>query len=802
MTVDVRSAAGRLVSDELVVVPVRHHSPASARAVAQAFDQRRPSRVLIEGPRGSTHLLPLLSHPDARFPLAIYTFARFGAAAAGELAPVAGAYYPFCDHSPELAAARMAHDRAVPVDFIDLDLADQTVLADHSPGPDPGAVSLLDEHHLEHSRRLQRLAGQLGCRDQEELWELLFESDAVEPDLPEYVARMSAYCLLARRDRTPDDLALDGTSAREAEMTWHVAQALSARAAGDGPVLVVLGGFHAVALPDLLAAPPPRPTVELGAVEAGTALIRYADDRLDALNGYAAGMTSPGWHHRIWADRQRGLGPAEARTAAALTCLLDLAATLREQRHPVATPSLVSTHQQLLLLAGLRRRPGPLRNDLVDAVTSCLVQGDADVEGARVLGILREVLRGDRVGRVPPGAGTPPLVGDTLDRLRKRRLSVDDGEPRTLNLDLYRRGEHRVTSRILHGLELLGVPFARKEAGPDFVRGTGLARLQERWSYAWTPASEGALVEASRWGSVLPEAVATAYEHRLAAVTADEAAVPVVLATSLLAQAAVLGLHERAQQAVSVVEDALGREAGFDAVTRATSHLALLWEGREPLEAQRLAGLATLVRTAYDRAIFLGRELQGEECEPEEAAGALSRLRELLASGDSGLDPEPFWEMVERLRTTHDRALVRGAAAGLAYAAGRLGGPALAGDVVGHLTGPVSAEEAVGYVRGLLMTAREAVWQESGVVPALDGLLTGWDEDTFVARLPDLRLAFADLTPRETDRVAALVAGLRGTRLGRLFRRDVDQGQVARHLAASQSAAAALRDDGLGEWAS
>jgi len=36
---------------------------------------------------------------------------------------------------------------------------------------------------------------------------------------------MTAYCLLARRDRTEADLDREGTRQREAEMAWHVAAA-------------------------------------------------------------------------------------------------------------------------------------------------------------------------------------------------------------------------------------------------------------------------------------------------------------------------------------------------------------------------------------------------------------------------------------------------------------------------------------------------------------------------------------------------------------------------------------------------
>jgi hypothetical protein len=93
------------------------------------------------------------------------------------------------------------------------------------------------------------------------------------------------------------------------------------------------------------------------------------------------------------------------------------------------------------------------------------------------------------------------------------------------------------------------------------------------------------------------------------------------------------------------------------------------------------------------------------------------------------------------------------------------------------------------------------VWQASGLVEELDRRLAGWAEPTFLRALPDLRLAFASLTPRETDRVAEIVAALHGGERPDVgVRHDVDERTVAANLALSQLVAEAVERDGLGAW--
>lgn len=796
----VRALAGELVTDELVVLPVRHHSPACALQVRQAIAERQPSVVLVEGPRDFTGLIPLLTHEAAQMPLAVYSYARHGA---GEEQARWAGYYPFCDYSPELVALRDATKQGIPARFIDLTLAEQH-LATRELKEELTPESLLDERHYRHSAALRLLAERLGCRDDEDLWELLFEAEAGHLTTIEQVERVAAYCSLARADYSADDLAADGTTASEAEMVWHIREALAERSPGDGPVIVVLGGFHAIALPALLADPPARPSFKPGGITEDSALIRFSFERLERLNGYAAGMTSPAWHQQLWERLTGAPTDEEPRTAALLSALLDISRDLRvDQQLPLSVASVAAAFEQALQLAALRDHPAPLRSDLLDAVTSCFVKGAADVEGLRISAACRRSLTGDAIGTLPPGTGTPPLVQDVFDRLHRQRLKVDSPARQTTSLDIYRSPAHRETSRVLHGLSLLGVPFALKVAGPDFVRGSGLGRLHERWEYKWSPLTEGALVEASVFGSTLPAAVLAKFsgvvaDHRESSQRSDA-----LVAVSLLSQACVLGLQTQVPATLDLVEATIAEDASFTNVATATARLALLWEAREPLEARLVDELPALLRTAYGRVIYLGRELQGGRAgESMEIVKALVTLRELLAAQTGAqLDGELYWQLIARIHGEYDVPVVRGAATGLLYSAGRLDSAELAGQVAGHLAGGVAPADAVGFLTGLLATAREAAWQESELLAGLDRRLAGWDAETFVAHLPELRLAFADLTPRETDQVASAVAKLHGRDdLGSLTERTVCAQEVQRNLEAAAEVAALLDRDGLAAW--
>ena len=66
------------------------------------------------------------------------------------------------------------------------------------------------------------------------------------------------------------------------------------------------------------------------------------------------------------------------------------------------------------------------------------------------------------------------------------------------------------------------------------------------------------------------------------------------------------------------------------------------------------------------------------------------------------------------------------------------------------------------FFRGLFYTARDLVFIGGQFLDILDGFFGQVKEEEFMELLPELRMAFTYFTPRETDRIAEMAAGLHG----------------------------------------
>ena len=228
------------------LVPVRHHSPACAQHLRALIDEVRPAQILIEAPRDIEALIPTLTDPATRTPVAIVAFPRAGARAAADRSLVS--YFPFCAHSPEYLALVEAAARGATVRFIDLPSSDRMMNVEDEA--EEVVLSLTDEHHLTSSEYVAALCRRTGCRDQNELWDHLFESRIDASDWRSFFTDVGAYCAHVRATHREDALERDGTVARERQMVACIVEAL---AGAGAPVVVVTGGFHTPALSEALS---------------------------------------------------------------------------------------------------------------------------------------------------------------------------------------------------------------------------------------------------------------------------------------------------------------------------------------------------------------------------------------------------------------------------------------------------------------------------------------------------------------------------------------------------------------------
>lgn len=772
---------------DLYVVPIRHHSPACAAQLLRLIDAVDPVAILIEGPCDFDPLIDLVCDARTRPPVAIVAMREAGQD--GALRRVAS-FFPFCAHSPEYVALTAAAHRGIPARFIDLPAQAREMQID---AEEPSRSLLGDERMFGVGDFVDALARDTGCRDGNELWDQLFETRLADNDWRGFFADVGHYCAALRAASDDDRLQRDGTLAREAQMRAGIA---TARAAHDGPIIAIVGGFHASALITATDGAAGWRSAQPG--KASGYLIRYGHRQLNALAGYAAGLPLPGFYERLWQARDSDLGDL------ALDIITGFAAHLRDGKGEAPSfPVIANAVEQAQRLATLRGRPFAARDDIIDAIRSSFIKDEIAGRDAPLLGELAAWLTGTAIGDVPPSAGSPPLVEAVRDEARRLGFSVNDGERRSRELDIYRRDKHRAASRYCHAMTLIDSGFARRTAGPDFRNDVDLDRLHEIWSVCWSPQVEARLIELSEVADSLAEALAVILAQQLAALSEEGRGRNALAAIDLFATACRAGIGDRAGPVLALIDAQVIEDPDLGSVVAALTDIILLRRGREQLGIVDGAPLDRLIASVWRRVLLLLPDLAhvGDD-QMRDAVMALANLRgtiELARSAAAPVALDQFDAALAQLQSLDLAPMLAGAVLAFALIDGQAAADQLERRLRGELvSGYVDPADRLDFLAGVIAVARELLWAVPAILAVLDEVIGDASDEDFVALLPHLRMALMPLDPREVDRLGEAVAARIGVGAAQLAGQyPVDEAEMLANLSLDRALAALLLRDGV-----
>nr|WP_272874424.1 DUF5682 family protein [Pseudaestuariivita rosea] len=746
----------------------------------------QPKHVLIEGPTDFTRQIPLLLHPETKPPVAIVSLIT------QDNDTRLAAYYPFCAHSPEYIALVEGQKFGAQLSFIDLPAADKSFRNDM---PQDQPILLSDDRHFNSGDYITALSKKIGCRDGFELWDHLFESRLGDPDWKTFLQDVCIYCAGIRSTTTAAEIERTGDAAREAHMSAALLDVL-----GNGPVVVVVGGFHAPALID--------------AVEAGKAkspktsdtadsyLIRYGFAAMDALTGYGAGLPQPGYYQELWQRAASADGtPAWRETATDL--ISGFAAKMRADGQAFSLPAQVEALRAAEALALLRGRPGAMRHDLIDGIRTSLVKGEVSRNEVWTERFLL-YLRGNSLGDVPASAGSPPLVEDARRLARKHRLDISDSAERRRKLDIRRNDRHLEASRFLHAMTLLQSNFARLDIGPDYLTNTRTELLFEEWTYNWSPVVEGRLIELSALGDRVAAACLGYLTREVARLDDEGKRQDISALIELFGRGLLAGLGADLDPFLNRISDSIQNHGTFGSTARALQWLHFIAQSAGPMGAPDSLDLDGVRQAAYQRLIFLCDDLSATpDEEVRERLDAIRLVNELLRNdADECFDRALFDDAMNRVAQGNVPPQILGAVLAICVVAGLRDEDDLIIALQGRFNGASLDEPSrIGVLEGILHTVPALLWNKPALLDVVDDFLQALDEAAFLQILPHLRLAFTNLNPRETDRLADLLARRHGGRATDFTAvQTISEDDLQRGLAIEARLRDQMQADSLLDW--
>lgn len=708
------------------LIGVRHHSPACAAAMPHWLDAFAPTRLMLELPAEFESFLPLLSDPTLEPPVALAAVREDGSSLF---------FYPFAEFSPELAALRWARKHHIPVEAFDRPYGRERIESEAESEREIGPYtrSLLAEHRVSHSA---------------DVWDVLVEARAAsnDPERTRRAALMFGWALRSDAHTTGGVPAHD--LARESYMRGRLQRRAGERLAA------VVGSFHAGALTETpLIGELETELVTTSAPAADgmiASLIPYSFDLLDSRSGYPAGIVDPMWQARAHAALLAG----EPLEHAVAECLTAIAHELRKRGHVASLPDVREALRLSKDLALLRDLPGPGRRELVEAIETCMAQGERLGRGRVLARAMESVLVGTRRGRLPKGAprtGLAPHVEALLAELGLPGPSQRAQEPKSLTLDPLRSDLDRKREVALVRLSATGVPYGKSEARSSK---TSAELLTTRWLVEYTPATAAMLELSSLRGVTLAQAAEGSLRLALRTKEDEELAVSELLA--IAAQAAECGLESLLQELSGELLTALSERGGLSEVVNALFLFERLAHGHVPgmpnFVAPSGASEADLLAVAL-RAV---EGLQGStRLEDVRALLELVGLVQRQRDGEHALGDGRLAATLSEL-AHHGSPLMQGAAGAARVLLGRDEARAFAAVLASYIDIAIdfpSSQALTQRYAGALSMAEPLFEGHPALIDELLERIDDLADSDFLRHLPALRAGFEVLSPAARQRL-------------------------------------------------
>lgn len=738
---------------EIILLPIRHHSPACAWHIVNTIEKLKPDAVLIEGPENAGSLIPAMVHEETKAPFAVYYSYQDQVGEIGGGEGYYKCYYPFLDYSPELAALRTCRDLGIESSFMDLPYREILAACEKSRSEGIGGDWLLSD-----GRFWQRLCQRTGLRSFEEFWEKYFEIQGLCIEAEKWFEMLLEYCRIIREDTPPKQLRAEGCEAREQFMAERLRQ--KAGEVGEkGLVIGITGGFHTPGLAAYLREQTGRKEWKEYAKkgEEGIYLMPYSMEETDAWGGYASGMPFPGFYQKVWEKLEENKGKEQPQQGAYEGTVLDfLIETGREGRKKDGVPTTydeICALDQARGLASLRDKREPGAWELKDAVLSSFIKGECSLSSDKPLRILKRHMTGSRLGKLCRQAEVPPLIQDFEKQCARFGIRSRSAMEIKRVLTPFSSEKHREESKFLNRMVFLHTEFAKKTRGPDLRLGRDRNMMRETWICRWKPSVGAALMDVSVRGAAIEEAVISLVREELK--TENDAGKAALLLTSVFE----MGLDQEMEPVYEAVSRIILEDTRFFTVAEALSRLRMLKE----LQGLYRASLPfeMLIAGCYEKLVILLPSMA--QIKDEDLERTMKAMKLLYQTGgQTGCSREAYFEALERMQkdgTLHPG--LDGCIHGILFGCGReeAGEAEAAGR--GYLTGTRDQllKTAV-FLRGLFFTARDLVFMGQGIIPMLDVFFAQVEDEEFLELLPQLRLAFSAFTPGELKRIGTLAAGL------------------------------------------
>ena len=751
----------KIIKENIKFFPVRHHSPACAFHLKKIIDEFKPETILIEGPSDANFLMEYMIDENTTPPFCIYS------SYIDKSKEKCRSYYPFLDYSPEFVAIKKSHELKINCSFIDMPFG--SIIENSENNINKKTISIYDKDNNKFNVNdyTSRLTKKAGLRSFAELWERDFEIKGILKNSEDFIKNVYALGYYMRLIESEDI----ETKNREYFMAKNIKECIDKKI---NKILVITGSFHVNGIIDKLK---DFENIErefnklknYNIQNSSNYLIPYSFEEADQRKGYIAGIEYPAFYNNIWKKLNENF-TNNAYTETVKSFIVK-AAGINRDYYNINIPDCINAYYMAINLAKLRGKNNAGVYELIDAVKSAFVKGEISLENTGNIELMMKLLSGIANGKVSSKSIVPPVVLDFRNLCKTHRIRIDKTETTESILDIIKDKNHFEKSKFFHKMRFLDIDFCKLIKGPDYIEKIDKNLAREIWKYKYNSQVEALLIDKSVYGTNVEELCLNFIKDKLKSkLNAEEI-------SKLIIESAVMGLYNFLIDNYNEIENIILSDNDFISLCNALDNFSYLIniekingninEDRENIfsNVDIISKIKSLSKLGF---ILAAQNMESIKNLDEENALKYSvYIKNLFiyTLENEDLDcREIFYGSIDSMtQNTFGSSHIYAVCLSIKYKSGKIDAKEFA-SIISNFLETAETESIAYFLNGIFLIARDILFINNDLINEIDKIVKNIEENKFIEILPNLRFAFTNLTPTETERLSLIIAKLYKTK--------------------------------------
>ena len=751
----------KTIKENIKFFPVRHHSPACAFHLKKIIEEFKPETILIEGPSDANFLMEYMIDENTTPPFCIYS------SYIDKSKEKCRSYYPFLDYSPEFVAIKKSHELKINCSFIDMPFGFIIENSENNKNKKPISIYDKDNNKFNVNDYTSGLTKKAGLRSFAELWERDFEIKGILKKSEDFIKSVYALGYYMRLIENEDI----ETKNREYFMAKNIKECIDKKI---DKILVVTGSFHVNGIIDKLK---DFENIErefnklkkYNIQNSSNYLIPYSFEEADQRKGYIAGIEYPAFYNNIWKKLNENL--IENAYTETVKNFIVKAAGINRDYYNVNIPDCINAYYMAINLAKLRGKNNAGVYELIDAVKSAFVKGEISLENTGNIELMMKLLSGIANGKVSSKSIVPPVVLDFRNLCKTHRIRIDKTETTESTLDIIKDKNHFEKSKFFHKMRFLDIGFCKLIKGPDYIEKTDKNLAREIWKYKYNSQVEALLIDKSVYGTSVEELCLNFIKDKLKSRLNGEEI------SKLIIESTVMGLYNFLIDNYNEIENIILSDNDFISLCKALDNFSYLIniekingninKDRENIfsNVDIISKIKSLSKLGF---ILATQNMESIKNLDEENALKYSvYIKNLFiyTLENEDLDcREIFYGSIDSMtQNTFGSSHIYAVCLSIKYKSGKIDAKEFA-SIISNFLETAETESIAYFLNGIFLIARDILFINNDLINEIDKIVKNIEENKFIEILPNLRFAFTNLTPTETERLSLIIAKLYKTK--------------------------------------